>query len=70
MVSSWAVDLKDMAAVYPWLGLEGAMVIAATVAWIVWHYLQIRGENREFAEDKAKFGDKESIRKAIEEFPA
>lgn len=52
-LSSWAVDLKDIAAVYPFQGSEVALVIAAYVFWIGWHLLQIRQESREFADIEA-----------------
>lgn len=47
-LSSWAVDLKDVAAVYPFQGYEWSMVIAAYVFWILWHIVQFRQESREF----------------------
>ena len=46
-LSSWAVDLKDVGAIYPFQGWETAMVIAALAFWIVWHIWQIRHENAE-----------------------
>jgi hypothetical protein len=45
--SSWAVDLKDVGAIYPFQGTETAMVVAAVLFWIVWHIWQIRHENAE-----------------------
>jgi hypothetical protein len=67
MGDTWAVDLKDMAAVYPWLGLEGIMVIAAIIAWLLWHYIQIRDENRQYEEDMKLYGGKEGVKKALDE---
>ena len=45
--SSWAVDLKDVGAIYPFQGTEMAMTLAGVVFWIVWHIWQIRHENAE-----------------------
>ena len=70
MGSTWAVDLKDIGAVYPWLGWEVIMVLVAVALWILWHILQIRQENRDYAEDIKLYGSKESIKKALEEHPA
>jgi len=70
MGSTWAVDLKDIGAVYPGLGWEVILVIVAVVAWLLWHYLQIRDENRDYDDDVKKFGGKEQIKKAIDEYPA
>jgi hypothetical protein len=66
MVTTWAVDLKDLAAVYPWQGLELIMVLAAIAAWIIWHVVQIRQENADYAEDVKLYGKPEAIAKALE----
>jgi hypothetical protein len=68
-MTTWAVDLANIGAVYPWVGAEVIMVIAAFVAWILWHILQIRQENADYAEDIKLYGNKESIRKALDEHP-
>lgn len=68
-MDSWAVDLANVEAVYPWIGLETVMVLAAVAAWILWHVVQIRQENREYADDIRLYGSKESIRKALDEHP-
>ena len=66
---TWAVDLANIGAVYPWVGLEVIMVIAAVAAWILWHIIQIRQENADYAEDMRLYGNKESIRKALDDHP-
>jgi hypothetical protein len=69
MGSTWAVDLANVGAVYPWQGTELIMVIIAVAAWILWHIVQIREENSEYAEDIKKYGSKEGIKKALDEHP-
>jgi hypothetical protein len=69
MGNDWAVDLAEVGAVYPWQGLELIMVLVAVVAWIAWHIVQIRQENEEFREDIARYGNAESIRRALDEHP-
>jgi hypothetical protein len=69
MGSTWAVDLANVEAIYPWLGLEVIMVLVGIALWILWHIVQISQENREFAEDIKKYGSKESIKKALDEHP-
>jgi hypothetical protein len=69
MGSTWAVDLAKVDAVYPWLGYEVIMVVACVAAWLIWHFIQIREENREYAEDDKKYGKTETIKKAIDEYP-
>ncbi|MEM7191731.1 MAG: hypothetical protein AAF405_02485 [Pseudomonadota bacterium] len=67
MLSSWAVDLADVSAIYPWQGSEWIMVIAAVAAWILWHILQLREEKEEFDKDIAEYGSKDAIEKALDE---
>ena len=69
MGSDWAVDLANMGAVYPWQGLETVMVIVAVVVWLGWHIVQIRQENADLADDVARYGSPEAIRRALEEHP-
>jgi hypothetical protein len=59
-MTSWAGDLKDVGAIYPFQGSEVLMVIIGLVFWIGWHVYQMRQENAEIeAEMKAdKRGDK------------
>jgi len=69
MGSTWAVDLANVGAVYPWQGSELIMVIVAVAAWIIWHIIQLREEKEEFAEDIKEYGSKESIKKALDDHP-
>lgn len=59
-LTSWAVDLNDIGAVYPFQGWEVLMLILGLVFWIGFHILQIRYEQRELRyEQKA---DPEGVR--------
>ena len=69
MGSTWAVDLKDIGAVYPLLGWEVIMVLVAIALWILWHIVQISQENRDYDDDIKRYGSKESIKKALDEHP-
>jgi hypothetical protein len=69
MGSTWAVDLANIGAVYPWQGSELIMVIVAVALWILWHIVQLREEKAEYVEDIKKYGSKESIKKALDEHP-
>ena len=48
-MTSWAVDLKDVGAIYPFQGTEVLLVILGLVFWIGWHIVQTRQENAEIA---------------------
>jgi len=57
-MTSWAVDLNDIGAVYPFQGWEGLMLILGLIFWIGFHVLQIRNEQRELRyEQKADLDD-------------
>ena len=51
-MTSWAVDLKDVGAIYPFQGSETLLVILGVVFWIGWHVWQIRHENAELKSEK------------------
>ena len=42
---SWAVDLAEVGPIYPFQGSETLMVWIAIALWLLWHVIQIRGEN-------------------------
>ena len=66
-LSNWAVDLKDVGAIYPMQGWELPMVIAGVALWIVWHIWQIGHENAELRE-KARQLDLQKAKAAIERY--
>jgi hypothetical protein len=68
-MTTWAVDLADTGAVYPWQGAELIMVIIGVALWILWHIIQLREEKAEFAEDIRLYGNKESIKNALDDHP-
>lgn len=51
---SWAVDIADVGAIYPFQGGEVLMVIIGFVIWIAWHVVQIKMENEDIADDLEK----------------
>jgi hypothetical protein len=67
-LTSWAVDLANIGAIYPFQGTEVAMVVVGVVFWVVWHIIQIRQENAEIADEMAADPKGEKTSKAIERF--
>ena len=68
-MTSWAVDLNTVGAIYPFQGTEALLVILLLIFWVGWHVLQHRVERREFDHEVAaskKSGDK--VQKAIERY--
>jgi hypothetical protein len=43
-MTSWAVDLKDVGAIYPFQGSEYLLVLLGLIFWIGWHIIQTRQE--------------------------
>ena len=46
-IENWAVDLKDVGAIYPFQGTEVIFVIVGVVLWRGWHVLQMRAESQD-----------------------
>jgi hypothetical protein len=67
-LSSWAVDLKDVGAIYPFQGTEVLMVIVGVVFWIGWHVIQMRQESDEIAEEMRADQRNEAARKLIDDY--
>ncbi len=52
--TSWAADLAEVGAVYPFVGTEVVMVILGVVFWLTCQILMSKMENEELeAEEKA-----------------
>jgi hypothetical protein len=66
-MTSWAVDLKDVGAIYPFQGSETVMVILGLAFWIGWHVWQIRHENAELKSEKNR-ANAERSKKAIDRY--
>lgn len=66
-LDSWAVDLKDVSAVYPFQGTEVVMFIIGLAFWIIWHIMQARIEAQEFADAERDY-DAEHSNKSIDRY--
>ncbi|MCY4547898.1 MAG: hypothetical protein OXC28_05975 [Defluviicoccus sp.] len=65
-IENWAVDLKDVGAIYPFQGAEVLFLIVGVVLWLGWHVLQIRAEKREYEEIIREHGDAATIGRALD----
>ena len=68
-IESWgeSVTMADLGPIYPMVGTEGVLVIIGVVAWIVWHVVQTKRENREYEEQVRKYGGADSLKRLIAE---
>lgn len=53
-IGNWAVDLKEVGAVYPMQGMESIMALVGVVLWLGWHVWQIKHENVVLDEQSAQ----------------
>jgi hypothetical protein len=67
-MTSWAVDLKDVGASYPFQGTEVILVIVGLAFWIGWHIVQTRQESEEIASDMAADRSGDETRAAIDRY--
>ncbi len=65
-ISTWAVDLKDVGAIYPFQGTEGLWVIIGLATWIGWHIWQIRWEKKYHEEKIRQYGDADIVKKSLD----
>ncbi len=65
-VSSWAVDLAGVGAIYPFQGMEWILLIIALAFWIWWHITTFRMELSRQNEKVKKYGNSKNIINAIE----
>jgi hypothetical protein len=66
-MTSWAVDLKDVGAIYPFQGTETLLVIVGLAFWIGFHVWQIRHENAELEAERQRASG-EKLKKSIERY--
>ena len=65
-IESWAVDMADVGAVYPFQGTEFILVVVAYAAWIVWHVWQMGGEQRQHKDEVQRYGSAEELKKHLD----
>jgi hypothetical protein len=51
---SWAVDLAEVGAIYPFQGYEVLMIVVGVIFWLGWHWLQFRNENEELKKQQKR----------------
>ena len=51
-------NAAELGAIYPFVGLEGLMVIVGFVVWVAWHIWQLKNEAKEYTVEKEELKDK------------
>ena len=60
-MTSWAVDLANVGAIYPFQGMEVLLVLLGLIFWLGWHVLQIRQENEDLDKQARLIGEKQHV---------
>ena len=63
-VESWT-GAAELTALYPFPGLEMALLVVAVVIWLIWHVWQIRSENKEY-DDVLRHYNEVGLEKALD----
>jgi hypothetical protein len=64
--TDWSGNMLDLGPLYPFVGSEGFMVVLLLIAWIAWHILQIRAENKQHDEQAHLLRQGGNLQKAVE----
>ena len=64
-ISSWAVDLGEIGAIYPFQGTEFLWFLAGVAFWIIWHIVQLRQEDQTYEDDLRHLKDPEKLERAM-----
>ncbi len=55
-IETWAGEIADIGAIYPFVGSEMVLAVIGVVLWLLWFVLQARMENREYQEEMKQRG--------------
>lgn len=64
-LESWNTNLLEVGPLYPFVGTEMLWALIGIATWIIWHLLQIRGENKAYDDEEKAFSDGEKLRDAM-----
>ena len=65
-IETWNMNLLDIGAMYPFPGSEVLLTIIGLGSWLLWHWIQIRAENKIYDEDEELFSDKAKLNSAMQ----
>jgi hypothetical protein len=67
-LTTWAVDLKDIGAIYPFQGSEWLLVLLGLAFWIAWHIIQTRQETEQIEKELQADPRGDKTRAAIDRY--
>ncbi len=64
--TDWTGNISDIGPLYPFVGGEVWFFLIGLALWIVWHIIQTGIENKTYADEIKRFGDKNTLKKIIQ----
>lgn len=64
-IGNWQGTMTDIGPLYPWVGIEGLMVLVGVAFWVLWHIWQIRMENRNYDDDVRTLKQGDNLNRAL-----
>jgi len=64
-LTTWHINPLDLGPLYPFVGSEMFWVLLGLATWIVWHIVQIRGEEATMGREDELFKDSERLVRAM-----
>ena len=65
--TNWDGNILDIGPIYPFVGWETLMVIVLVVAWVGWHIMQMRMENKLHDDDARMLRQGDNLHRAMAE---
>ena len=53
--ADWAGSIAEIGPIYPFVGIEGFLVLAGVAFWVLWHIVQIRREQQRLKSEDKEF---------------
>ena len=63
--TNWDGNILDIGPIYPFVGWETLMVIVLVVAWVGWHIMQMRMENKLHDDDARLLRQGDNLHRAM-----
>lgn len=64
-LETWNTNLLDIGPLYPLAGAEVIFAVIGIASWIIWHFFQIRSENRTYEKEEKELASSEALEKAM-----
>jgi len=64
-LTTWTGNLNEFVELYPFVGTEMILAWVGIASWVIWHLLQIRGENKVLEEEEKRFSNQATLHDAM-----